>query len=103
MTDSALAVFSASGWTNREYYGDANILFEHDMYVLFCFVLFCFVLFCFVLFCFVLFCFVLFCFYFIFNYYYRNNLHMDGFVRHLLLATLAENDVALSAENLKYS
>ena len=62
MTDSALAVFSASGWTNREYYGDANILFEHDMYV--CFVLFCFVLFCFVLFCFVLFCFVLFCFVF---------------------------------------
>ena len=39
---------------------------------------------------------------FIFNYFYRNNLHMDGFVRHLLLATLAENDVALSAENLKY-
>ncbi len=30
--DRALGVFSASGWSNREYYGDANILFEHDKY-----------------------------------------------------------------------
>ncbi len=27
---------------------------------------------------------------------------MDGFVRYILMATIAENDVALSAENLKY-
>lgn len=79
MTDNALAVFSASGWSNREYYGDANILFEHDKYFISFLILNS-----------------------TYSYINSNNLHMDGFARQILLATLAENDVALSAENLKY-
>ena len=29
--DRVLKVFAANGWTNREYYGDANSIFEHDL------------------------------------------------------------------------